>query len=181
MCGNFGLLLLGYKSEAEHSNHSVNTNVEIVNRANNPHSDRHSIEYNIGSSCHSNNTSSHGVEPINESFMEEGESKPQVQGVSTDKLNEFELISPLEILRLQTARTEFRGGQAGGISSFEYDNKELNGLGKLASDPSCVRVRCVSRKRYPLADDLNKLYKNSTTKLPSIKSTISGSKYLYSL
>lgn len=112
MCGNFGLLLLGYKSDIGNSSHSVNTNVEVVNRVGN--SERESVEYNVGSSAHSNNTSSHGVEPISDLFIEEGEAKPHLQGGSSNNLNEYKLLEPLEILRSQTARTEFRGGQAGG-------------------------------------------------------------------
>ena len=83
------------------------------------------------------------------------------------ELPKSELLPPLEILQSQTSSTEIRGGQAGGISSMEY---EVDGHAVTAEDsankrnivkeinPHCARVRCVARKRYPLAFDLRNLY-----------------------
>lgn len=81
-----------------------------------------------------------------------------------------ELLSPLFILQAQTASTEVRGGQAGGISSIEYKsgtskNKKSNASGfenqfegGEVNTPKMFRVRCVARKRYPLASDLAGLF-----------------------
>ena len=71
------------------------------------------------------------------------------------------MLNPLRILEAQTAATEIRGGQAGGISSIEY-SAPTSGTSSYESrfggsrDPTAhiFRVRCVARKRYPLARDL---------------------------
>jgi hypothetical protein len=70
------------------------------------------------------------------------------------------MLKPLRILEAQTAATEIRGGQAGGISSIEYTapSSESAYESRFASvrEPTAdiFRVRCVARKRYPLARDL---------------------------
>lgn len=79
-----------------------------------------------------------------------------------------ELLPPLYILQAQTASTEVRGGQAGGISSIEYKSgtPKSSGTSQFANQfeggtvdsPKIFRVRCVARKRYPLASDLADLF-----------------------
>lgn len=74
------------------------------------------------------------------------------------------LLDPLFILEAQTAATEVRGGQAGGISSIEYKlsqarSNDTSGYSEKFSTggeytPNMFRVRAVARKRYPLAKDL---------------------------
>lgn len=78
-----------------------------------------------------------------------------------------ELLPPLFILQAQTASTEVRGGQAGGISSIEYKSGSSKGasgtgfgnqFGGEINTPKMFRVRCVARKRFPLAADLAELF-----------------------
>jgi hypothetical protein len=81
------------------------------------------------------------------------------------------LLSPFEILQSQTACTEIRGGQAGGISCIEFDAAgNMSTIDDSSSSenkalihgkhPRSSRVRCVARKRYPLATDLVNLLRN---------------------
>lgn len=74
------------------------------------------------------------------------------------------MLNPLEILSAQTSSTEVRGGQAGGISSFDH-----------RKDGSVVvtRTRCVARKRYPLAADLVQYYEREAKTLPDKTSDVS--------
>jgi len=79
-----------------------------------------------------------------------------------------EMLKPLFILEAQTAATEVRGGQAGGISSIEYRKEtstrtaqssyEAKFAGAFEPIPNMFRTRCVARKRYPLAADLAKKF-----------------------
>jgi len=68
----------------------------------------------------------------------------------------------LSLLYFNSACTEIRGGQAGGISSLEYDRiqSKMN------------RVRAVARKRYPLAVDLVNLYKRTAGTGTASRSTL---------
>jgi len=88
------------------------------------------------------------------------------------------MLDPLFILEAQTAATEVRGGQAGGISSIEYKlsqaKKSSGGSGFEAkfsgggdAVPSMFRVRAVARKRYPLARDLAQKFINRFGGQPS--------------
>ena len=70
---------------------------------------------------------------------------------NTDTEERTELLSLTKILQAQTACTEVRGGQAGGISCLQFNSKKEN--------PSNCRVRFVARKRYPLAKDLVDLFR----------------------
>lgn len=83
------------------------------------------------------------------------------------------LLPPLNILEAQTASTEIRGGQAGGISSLEYRvMDEVNGM---SVNPRVTRVRCVARKRVPLSSDLAALYrKQGGSTKPDITSSFIG-------
>jgi hypothetical protein len=68
------------------------------------------------------------------------------------------MLNSLQILEAQAACTEIRGGQAGGISCLET---------VAPFEAKMTRVRCVARKRHPLAADLAKLYQKNSGKLPS--------------
>jgi hypothetical protein len=75
------------------------------------------------------------------------------------------LLPPSKILQHQTSSTELRGGQAGGFSSLEYQSNNIistfsnhNAMDEDYSTPTPVRVRCVAKKRSPLAADLTRLY-----------------------
>ena len=81
---------------------------------------------------------------------------------SSKKIGFVQLFTDLAAL------TEFRGGQAGGISTFEYTDKEL------MTKPSVARMRCVGRKRYTLAEDMANRYTSLTTALGSDFSTFTA-------
>ncbi|CAM9560313.1 unnamed protein product, partial [Ectocarpus fasciculatus] len=69
----------------------------------------------------------------------------------------------LQILAAQTSSTEVRGGQAGGISSFDH---------RQGGPVIVTRSRYVARKRYPLAADLIKVYKADAKVLPEKTSDV---------
>jgi hypothetical protein len=73
------------------------------------------------------------------------------------------LLPPLHILEAQTASTEIRGGQAGGISSLEYYSRTSASHhdNEMLLNPKATRVRCVARKRVPLSSDLAALYRRT--------------------
>jgi len=79
----------------------------------------------------------------------------------TERKQSSRLIKLLDIIRRQTSSTEFRGGQAGGLSCIEFGNDVLN-----------TRVRCVARKRYPLAMDLVDLFYDNAKKVPGYDATV---------
>jgi hypothetical protein len=92
-------------------------------------------------------------------------------------------VLPLKILESQTASTEVRGGQAGGYSSLEYnwvkiaESSTFDALvqPKTVAVPTNTRVRCVARKRYPLAADLAGLFlKTRLGKQLSSDGTLTG-------
>jgi hypothetical protein len=66
------------------------------------------------------------------------------------------MVSPLAIITAQINATEIRGGQAGGISSLLYQQSPQGHV-----ETKRLRVRCVARKRHPLADDMARLYLRS--------------------
>ena len=88
------------------------------------------------------------------------------------------ILPLLTILRSQISSTEVRGGQAGGISTIEFKTKRV--LSKFDAQfraysedlPIVNRVRCVARKRYPLAADLINLYERKSSHAPACDSTI---------
>ena len=86
------------------------------------------------------------------------------------------VCNPLEIIQRQCEKTEFRGGQAGGISVNNYKiNKEVDRM-ELKYNPFNVRVRSVARKRFPLAMDLKRIYLRSAPSKRQITSdsTVTG-------
>lgn len=127
-------------------------------------------------------------------------SKTEVEVIKSN-VNEIKprLLSVFDILQAQTACTEIRGGQAGGISCFEYDNilttfeghhhkkimplNSRNTLGHTTisiKQPKANRVRVVARKRYPLAVDLLNLYKRkagSRENTAAVKSFIGHTRF----
>ena len=84
--------------------------------------------------------------------------KPEARKLSTARL-----LSPLQILAAQTSSTEIRGGQAGGISSFDH---------RQDGPVIATRSRYVARKRYPLAADLIKVYQKEAKVLPEKTSDV---------
>jgi hypothetical protein len=90
---------------------------------------------------------------------------------STSRTITSPLKDPIDILEAQTAATEIRGGQAGGYSSIEWP--PVLGDNVPVCKPISCRVRCVARKRYPLAADLSKLYKSKAIKpTPGLGATV---------
>ena len=65
------------------------------------------------------------------------------------------LLHPLNIVEAQIAATEVRGGQAGGISSIEFESCSTQTAPKSQS----TRVRIVATKRVPLSHDLVQTYR----------------------
>jgi hypothetical protein len=98
------------------------------------------------------------------------------------KVNKPELLTPSQILGAQTSSTEIRGGQAGGLSSLEYHYQNSNaqsGFDALFGAQSVLvpinhRVRCVARKRHPLAGDLKHLFESSRRNTESQSSPLTG-------
>ena len=158
MCGNFGLLALGPPRPAETSVHnkptvsdddldkSLHESMQMVSslqgvRVQGDHPAWAKSSYK---------SSTHGFANANENFHDDDD-KP---------------VLPLNILESQTASTEVRGGQAGGFSSLEYTwvkKPAAGALGAVIGEtlqavPTSNRVRCVARKRYPLAADLAGLF-----------------------
>jgi hypothetical protein len=159
MCGNFGLVMLGkvgsddnentqdFKKKAKKQDDmdiSMHTTLSEVSKL-------HGVRVK-GDPQWTHNISSSGKYDIVSSSTHHGRG---------------ELLSPLFILQAQTASTEVRGGQAGGISSIEYkcsskktgrSGFENQFEGGEINTPKMFRVRCVARKRYPLASDLADLF-----------------------
>lgn len=97
-------------------------------------------------------------------------SNPMLVDESTSRTITSPLKDPIDILEAQTAATEIRGGQAGGYSSIEWPTLEDN---VPVCKPISCRVRCVARKRWPLAADLSKLYKSKAIKpTPGLGATV---------
>lgn len=164
MCGNFGLLSLGKIVPVDSSVHakpvagvtvadddldkSLHESMQMVSnlqgvRVQGDHPAWAKSTYK---------SSTHGYASANEDMQE-----------SDDKA-----VSPLDILQSQTASTEVRGGQAGGYSSLEFDwvkkksESRMDMMGEqTVAIPHQHRVRCVARKRYPLAADLAGLFLKS--------------------
>jgi hypothetical protein len=97
-----------------------------------------------------------------------------------------DFLSPLQILEAQTSCTEIRGGQAGGYSSIEYKDNHTNStqvdeFNVLTSNikstiditPITNRVRCVAKKRKPLAIDLSDQFRLAGGKDIDPSSTLS--------
>ena len=51
---------------------------------------------------------------------------------------------------------------------MEFDLSNVN----TPRDPTCTRVRCVARKRYPLAKDLRAKFEQNAIQLPKIESAV---------
>lgn len=79
------------------------------------------------------------------------------------------ILNPADFLEAQTARTELRGGQAGGFSTFEYKARKPGSSKSQPVEVSIHHVKRLARKRHPLAQDLRKAYDSSRgLRLPSL-------------
>ena len=174
MCGNFGLLLLqqeestaytpmrprssSLESDLDASLHDSMREVERLGgiRVSQPIKDDVDT-----SSHHSLHTVTSGVSMDASYHSSEAPLPENVQAGSSEQHRpkfkaRNQILDPVKILEAQIAATEIRGGQAGGISSIEYDSKD-----KTLTNPLKIRVRCVARKRIALSKDLALLYQRS--------------------
>jgi hypothetical protein len=69
----------------------------------------------------------------------------------------------------------------GGYSALEYKRHEAEstyesrfGVGSVYDEPDNTRVRCVARKRHPLASDLAKLFIRTKKRDFHAKATVTG-------
>ncbi|KAJ1405295.1 hypothetical protein B484DRAFT_215759 [Ochromonadaceae sp. CCMP2298] len=105
-------------------------------------------------------------EGLDNSFHEQVEAVSLNGGVITSDGDMSVVSKKRDFMQLFTdlaALTEFRGGQAGGVSTFEY-----------SPEPSVARMRCVGRKRYTLAEDMAQRYSQLSTALRSDTSTFTA-------
>lgn len=165
MCGNFGLLLLAATpSDLERSRRNQNSSSAFIKQY---------INHNVDPLDQSLQRSLHEVSVTNgiritrriedSIHLTDGNDNKPVQ----DEKRDIKLLQAIRILEAQTSATEIRGGQAGGYSSFQYEKVEASsafdkkfGLGSCYNDASITRVRCVARKRHPLAKDLSNLFES---------------------
>ena len=157
MCGNFGLLQLGTTTPV------VFPDVDQVNTFKRPAA-FNEIDL-LGSSLHE---SLHEVSRLHGLRVSQRELHCELPSDKTIAIAKPTALSPLLILEAQTASTEIRGGQAGGYSSFEYDD-----LRKESAVMTTKRVRLVARKRHALAADLAALFKRKGGRVPSEMATFS--------
>jgi hypothetical protein len=155
MCGNFGLLMLGKEQsdtvpadEFEKTKKPQDAMDVSLHQTLHEVSKLHGLRV-VGDAQWTHNISSSGKYNVIES--------------TSSHAGTAQLLEPLFILEAQTAATEVRGGQAGGISSIEYRQAKARAAGshfdaKFSAGgdviPDMFRVRAVARKRYPLARDL---------------------------
>lgn len=75
------------------------------------------------------------------------------------------------LCQLNTYRSNVLGVSSGISSGFGSAN---NDVGAVYGEPNHNRVRCVARKRHPLAKDLAQLFVNVKKRNFSEKATVSG-------
>jgi hypothetical protein len=148
MCGNFGLVMLGKLGKV-----SAQTTQEFrkVKKEDDMDRSMHATLAEV--------SKLHGVRVKGDPHWTHAMSstgKYDIVSTSTHH-GRGELLPPLSILQAQTASTEVRGGQAGGISSIEFKKNAKDTSDDIGS-PKMFRTRCVARKRYPLAADLAGLF-----------------------
>lgn len=173
MCGNFGLLMLGGgATSSTDSDHFVKKRAGDDNLDQTLHRTLHEVSRLHGLRMAGDPAWTHNISTSGRyDVMEVTEHGPE----------NAQILPPLKILEGQTAATEIRGGQAGGISTIEYIRP---GVSAAASDferrfaasaelvPSMSRVRHVARKRYPLARDLAKKCAESARRAPDVNNIV---------
>ena len=179
MCGNFGLLIVKATGTdgKQHNNDPFSGN-----NSHDPHSElnrslRHSIHEvgkvggvrvaddvrggaGTGAAVSGTSTGANGT--AIDSFEDDHVGKLHM-GIGTHSL-----MTPVAILRNQTACTEARGGQAGGISYIDFHpnnssttnssvfGEQFSSLHNM--EPLVTRTRMVANKRTPLAEELAELF-----------------------
>ena len=148
MCGNFGLVMLGKVGKVT----AQNTNdFKKVKKEDDMDKSMHQTLAEV--------SKLHGVRVKGDpqwTHTPSSSGKYDIVSTSTHH-GRGDLLPPLSILQAQTASTEVRGGQAGGISSIEYKKNPKDTTDDIGT-PKMFRTRCVARKRYPLAADLASLF-----------------------
>ena len=158
MCGNFGLLKLGTSTAVAISDVA---DAETFRKPDSEKDD--TLDASLHESLHEVSRL-HGLRvSINEDYSNTDRFTKDLKVASA-----IEMLSPLTILQSQTASTEIRGGQAGGYSTFEYDD-----VRRADVSVACKRVRLVARKRHALAADLDVLYRQKGGRVPSDSATLS--------
>jgi len=170
MCGNFGLIMLGKETsdsavpadEFEKTKKPQDQMDVSLHQTLHEVSKLHGLRV-VGDANWTHNVSSNGKYNVIESTSSHAGTAP--------------MLDPLFILEAQTAATEVRGGQAGGISSIEYKLSRAKAAGSSGYEakfsgggeavPNMFRVRAVARKRYPLARDLAQKFINRFGGQPS--------------
>lgn len=165
MCGNFGLLMLASSLPADSVHIVDNTGIGMLDypeRKDVPKPDKMdmSLHRSMQEVARLRGTRVQGgsMYTLNRSSTGYLTDKPEAK-----RLTNARLLSPLQILAAQTSSTEVRGGQAGGISSFDH---------RQGGPVIVTRSRYVARKRYPLAADLIKVYKADAKVLPEKTSDV---------
>ena len=151
MCGNFGLLKLGTSTSAT---------IPEAKTFHEAHLDK--VDDSLDDSLQE---TLHIVSQLQGIRVSTSTRDVNAEGPVQDSVG---LLSPLTILQSQTASTEIRGGQAGGYSTFEYDDVRRANV-----SVACKRVRLVARKRHALAADLGVLYRQKGGRAPSDSATLS--------
>lgn len=146
MCGNFGLLKLLKNYQKSHEN---DERVKVVEKMGDE-------EDNLDASLHRSMhevSRLHGIRVATDIKDEKDENNLLISEIKL--ISPVDVLSPATILHSQTVATEIRGGQAGGISTFEYNsNKNThssnfeaqfgnNNEDQIASVTRCVCPLCI--------------------------------------
>lgn len=189
MCGNFGLLKLSSSTSENQTERAESPNVPHAGDKNlsqgrfvgESSTDDFHKNRSLRDSQRSLHDSMHevsnlrGIRLVGQPAWTHGKSQHGMYDLALgdgalDQAMLAQSLSPLDILKAQTSCTEVRGGQAGGYSTIEYHNTTI-------SHVRCTRVRCVARKRHPLAADLAKLYLTCGGRDPDPSSSLTGFVY----
>lgn len=159
MCGNFGLLWIGQHEGASGAQRYLDSSLRSLSN----------VELNEEKDALGESLSPKVIYKRLGDLNSGLTSLAALQSTSDAKSQDESLMPILTILQAQASATEIRGGQAGGISSLEFDTLRPRSEfaqessthrppNRVPSRPHVIRVRCVARKRYPLATDLINLY-----------------------
>ena len=174
------------ESDEDASLHMTMVEVERLGgiRASHPTKNDHEVSDNSAHYDDSVHTALSGGSSLDASYHSASFPATGKESNHGESLGKNKILDPIKILEAQIACTEIRGnfklfhcspnhislipnpetlisqpgGQAGGISSIEYDSDD-----KHLINPLNARVRCVARKRIALSTDLARLYERSST------------------
>lgn len=128
MCGNFGLVIIGYVNEVKETiQPSVHSDVDGILQSNRV------------------------TDALDRSLNESLHRVSKLKGIQTQKdsiLKDEVIVSPIEILEAQAACTEIRGGQAGGYSSMEFSSRESQHQSRFEALFGSTTVTVADNTRY---------------------------------